>query len=71
VPHGGGDPYSGHRCPGEAVTGDLVRSALQLFSEEIAYDVPPQDLTVSLRRMPALPASGFVITNVRAPDSRA
>jgi fatty-acid peroxygenase len=71
VPHGGGDPYAGHRCPGEAVTGDLVRSALQLFSDEIAYDVPPQDLTVSLRRMPALPASGFVIENVRAPDPRA
>jgi fatty-acid peroxygenase len=66
VPHGGGDHYSGHRCPGEFVTGDLVKSAVQLFAGEIAYDVPPQDLTVSLRRIPALPASGFVITNVRA-----
>ncbi|WP_198117500.1 cytochrome P450 [Massilia rhizosphaerae] len=65
VPHGGGDPYSGHRCPGESVTADLVRSALQLFVEDIAYDVPPQDLTVGLRRMPTLPASGFVIANVR------
>lgn len=64
VPHGGGDPYSGHRCPGESVTADLVRSALQLFVEDIAYDVPPQDLTVGLRRMPTLPASGFVIANV-------
>jgi fatty-acid peroxygenase len=65
VPHGGGDHYSGHRCPGESVTGDLVKSALQLFAGEIAYDVPPQDLTVGLRRIPALPASGFVIANVR------
>jgi len=65
VPHGGGDHYSGHRCPGESVTGDLVKSALQLFAGEIAYDVPPQDLTVSLRRIPTLPASGFVISNVR------
>jgi fatty-acid peroxygenase len=70
VPHGGGDHYSGHRCPGEFVTGDLVKSALQLFAGEIAYDVPPQDLTVGLRRIPALPASGFVITNVRPADSR-
>jgi fatty-acid peroxygenase len=65
VPQGGGDHYSGHRCPGEFITGDLVRSALQLFAGEIAYDVPPQDLTVSLRRIPTLPASGFIISNVR------
>jgi fatty-acid peroxygenase len=65
VPHGGGDPYAGHRCPGEGVTGDLVKSALQLFAGEIAYDVPPQDLTVNLRCIPTLPASGFVIKNVR------
>ena len=70
VPHGGGDHYSGHRCPGEFVTADLVKSALQLFAGDIAYDVPPQDLTVGLRRIPALPASGFVITNVRPADSR-
>ena len=70
VPHGGGDHYSGHRCPGEFVTGDLVKSALQLFARAIAYDVPPQDLTVGLRRIPTLPASGFVIANVRPADSR-
>jgi len=69
VPHGGGDPYSGHRCPGESLTGDLVKSALQLFAHEIAYEVPPQDLTVSLRRMPTMPASGFVIANVRGAGS--
>ena len=65
VPHGGGDHYSGHRCPGEFVTGDLVKSALQLFAGEVAYDVPPQDLTVGMRRIPTLPASGFLIKNVR------
>jgi len=42
-----------------------VKSALQIFAREIAYDVPPQDLTVSLRRIPTLPASGFVISNVQ------
>jgi fatty-acid peroxygenase len=30
-----------------------------------SYDVPPQDLTVSLARVPALPASRFIIENVR------
>ena len=70
VPHGGGDPYSGHRCPGESVTGDLVKSALQLFAGEIAYEVPPQDLRVSLRRIPTMPGSGFVIANVQPAPGR-
>jgi fatty-acid peroxygenase len=32
---------------------------------ELEYDVPPQDLQVKLSRMPTLPESGFVISNVR------
>jgi fatty-acid peroxygenase len=31
----------------------------------IRYDVPPQDLRVDLTRIPALPASGFILSNVR------
>ena len=65
IPQGGGDPYSGHRCPGEQATVDLMKSALRLFTTEIGYTVPPQDLSVNLRRMPTLPASGMVIDNVR------
>jgi fatty-acid peroxygenase len=65
IPQGGGDHYTGHRCPGEFVTVDLVKSALRLFAGEIAYDVPPQDLSISLRRIPTLPASGMVIDGVR------
>ncbi|WP_229217688.1 cytochrome P450 [Massilia forsythiae] len=65
IPQGGGDHYAGHRCPGEFATLDLVKSALRLFATEIDYAVPPQDLTVSLRRMPTLPASGMVIRDVR------
>jgi len=65
VPQGGGDHYSGHRCAGEFATIDLVASALRLFAADITYGVPPQDLSVNLRRMPALPASGMVIDRVR------
>lgn len=65
VPQGGGDHYSGHRCPGEFVTIDIVKSALQLFASEIAYEVPPQDLRVNLRTIPTRPGSGLVITNVK------
>jgi fatty-acid peroxygenase len=65
IPQGGGDYYSGHRCAGEMATIDLVKSALRLLATQIDYDVPPQDLRVSLSRMPTLPASGFVINSVR------
>lgn len=40
--------------------------ATQLLTE-MAYDVPPQDLRISRRKVPALPNSGFTITNVRCP----
>jgi fatty-acid peroxygenase len=65
IPQGGGDHYAGHRCPGEAATVDLVKSAAKLFATEIDYEVPPQDLSISLRRIPTLPASGMVIEKVR------
>lgn len=65
IPQGGGDHYSGHRCPGEWITIELMKVALRFLSESIRYDVPPQDLRVSLRKMPAAPNSRFVIENVR------
>jgi fatty-acid peroxygenase len=65
IPQGGGDYYSGHRCAGETATIDLVKSAVRLFATRIEYKVPPQDLRVSLSRIPTLPASGFVIESVR------
>jgi fatty-acid peroxygenase len=65
IAQGGGDHYSGHRCPGEFVTMDLMKSAVKLFATEIDYDVPPQDLSIDLGRVPTLPASGMVISRVR------
>jgi fatty-acid peroxygenase len=64
IPQGGGDHYAGHRCPGEAATLDLVKSAAKLFATEIAYEVPPQDLSIDLRRIPTLPASGMAIRKI-------
>ncbi|MGK5742294.1 hypothetical protein [Micromonospora sp. URMC 103] len=37
----------------------------RFIGARMRYDVSPQDLAVSLRRMPTLPPSGFVVTNVR------
>lgn len=60
VPQGGGDPRTNHRCPGERVTVALL-SALAVRLARLDADVPEQDLTISLRRIPARPASGVVL----------
>lgn len=65
VPQGGGRYEDGHRCPGEAVTVDLIARAARLLARGMDYTVPPQDLSVDLSRMPAIPRSRFVIADVR------
>jgi fatty-acid peroxygenase len=64
IPQGGGDAYAGHRCAGDAVAIELAASALRLFATAITYAVPPQDLSINPRRVPALPGSGIVIGQV-------
>jgi fatty-acid peroxygenase len=60
VPQGGGDPHTGHRCPGEQIT-VAVLAALAVRLARLPFDVPDQDLSISLRRIPARPASGVVL----------
>lgn len=63
IPQGGGDHFGGHRCPGEWVTIALVARALRLFREG-GWEIPDQDFTIDLARIPARPRSGMMI---RAP----
>ncbi|WP_447002224.1 cytochrome P450 [Saccharothrix isguenensis] len=59
VPQGAGDPETNHCCPGEPLTVAILRTlAVRLARTD--YDVPEQDMTISLRRVPARPKSGFV-----------
>jgi fatty-acid peroxygenase len=60
VPQGGGDPRIHHRCPGEQIAVALL-AALGVRLARLQFDVPEQDLTISLRRIPARPASGVVL----------
>ncbi|MCZ2830824.1 cytochrome P450 [Modestobacter sp. VKM Ac-2986] len=64
VPQGAGDPRTGHRCPGEDITVALL-SALAVRLARLEYRLPPQDLGISLSRIPARPASGVVLSGVR------
>jgi fatty-acid peroxygenase len=60
IPQGGGDPRTGHRCPGEQIV-VAVLAALAVRLARLDADVPEQDLDISLRRIPARPASGVVL----------
>jgi fatty-acid peroxygenase len=60
VPQGGGDPRTGHRCPGEQIVVSVL-SALVAKLARLEYAVPEQDLEISLRRLPARPADGVVL----------
>jgi fatty-acid peroxygenase len=64
VPQGGGDPWTGHRCPGERIT-VAVLAALAVRLARLDATFPEQDLGISLRRIPALPASR-VLLDVRS-----
>ncbi|HKF83151.1 MAG TPA: cytochrome P450 [Solirubrobacterales bacterium] len=65
IPQGGGDHATGHRCPGEWITLALIETALRCLTQTMRYEVPPQDLNVSLARMPALLRSRFRIAAIQ------
>lgn len=65
VPQGAGDARTGHRCPGEPITIELLACAARMLAREMTYEVPAQDLSLDLSSMPALPKSGLVLSNVR------
>ncbi|OLF14799.1 cytochrome P450 [Actinophytocola xanthii] len=60
VPQGAGDPRTNHRCPGESFTIAVLEAVVPRLAA-LSYEVPEQDLTISLRRVPARPASGVVL----------
>jgi fatty-acid peroxygenase len=66
IPQGGGDHFTGHRCAGEWLTIEILKTSAVLLATSMTYTVPEQDFSVDLTRMPTLPASGFVMRQVRA-----
>lgn len=65
IPQGGGDTARGHRCPGEGITVELMKASLDFLLNHISYEIPKQDLSYSLTKIPSLPRSGFLICNIR------
>lgn len=65
ITQGGGDVVEGHRCPGEPLAIELLKSALRMLTRSMTYAVPAQNLQMDASRMPAQPESLFVITDVK------
>src|SRR5262249_49333344 len=65
VPQGAGDPAVTHRCPGEDLTLALMSAAVRQLTLALTYNVPQQDLSVSKSTIPALPASGVILSSIR------
>ncbi len=70
IPQGGGHYSEDHRCPGEPATIALLEAATSALARSVVYEVPNQDLRVSLRRFPALPESGFIVRGLRGSGDR-
>jgi fatty-acid peroxygenase len=58
APQGAGDHATTHRCPGEAATVALLTETVGLLAADPVWRLPPQDLSVSLARLPARPRHG-------------
>jgi len=66
IPQGGGEHLYGHRCAGEWLTIESMKQAVDFLINRITYEIPDQDLTFSLSRMPTLPRSGFIMRNIKS-----
>ncbi len=71
ISQGGGEHLRHHRCPGEWLTIALMKVGLRALTTRMTYEVPRQDLRVSLTSIPTLPRSRFVIRKVRHRPSAA
>lgn len=69
IPQGGGDFLRNHRCAGEWITIELMKTSVNYLVNSIDFETPSQDLSYRLSRMPTYPNSGFIIARVKANKS--
>jgi fatty-acid peroxygenase len=65
IAQGSGDHLLHHRCPGEWVTIELMKTMLDFVLTRMTYDVPEQPLEIDEARLPAVPRSRMIVANVR------
>lgn len=65
MPQGGGDDKTGHRCAGEMVTLEVMKASLEFITGRLSYKIKRQNLSYRMCRIPTLPKSRMVLSNVR------
>lgn len=65
IPQGGGNHMTGHRCPGEWITVDMMKIAADYLVNRLSYDIPNQDLSYSMVDIPSMPKDKVILKNVR------
>lgn len=65
MPQGGGDCNKGHRCAGELVTIEVMKTSFDFIANHLTYKVPKQDLNYRLSRIPTLPKSRLLMNSVK------
>ncbi|WP_077324199.1 cytochrome P450 [Virgibacillus siamensis] len=65
IPQGGGNYNFGHRCAGEWITVEVMKVSLHFLASHMSYKIPEQNLNFNLVRMPPIPKSRVVLTNVQ------
>lgn len=65
IPQGGGDYWLGHRCAGEWATIEIMKVSLDYLANQMEYEIPEQDLSFSMVRIPSIPNSKIIIQNIK------
>ncbi|QGJ68869.1 Fatty-acid peroxygenase [Planctomycetales bacterium 10988] len=65
IPQGGGEHAVNHRCPGEWITLELMKLAVEVLRTRLTYHVPHESFQLNFRRVPALPPNRFEIQAVK------
>lgn len=65
IPQGGGEHLHTHRCVGEFLTTDFMKRAVRFLTTRMRYELPEQDLSIAMNRLPALPRSHFIMSEIR------
>jgi fatty-acid peroxygenase len=65
IPQGGGDPSLTHRCPGERIAVEVMQAVTRFLVHDMQYTLPPQDMRIDASRLPALPQSRIIMTNIQ------
>lgn len=65
IPQGGGEHLTGHRCPGEWATIEMIKVALDYLVNRLEYNLPEQDFSYSMTEMPSMPKDQMILADVR------